>query len=103
MMNTVRVEDQIQLTNIFKTFVKSFDKHLNEIKNPKLRFTAIYTEYEIKRCVVSIDEFAISRCVINKKRSRVFKEVTNAIFSLRNKLECFVDDLLLLIFGLKYF
>lgn len=64
----VNMEYQIQLANIFKTFVQCLDKHLNEIKYAQLRLGRIHTEHKVQCGIVSVDEFVVGASYQTGKR-----------------------------------
>lgn len=100
-MNWVGVEDQIQLAYIFKTLVKRFDKHLNEIEDSEFGLARVNTEHKIECRIVTVNKFAVGGSVVNKEWAWILQEVANAILAFRNQRESFFDDLLLLIFSLQ--
>ena len=54
--NLVRVEDQIQFTNIFKNVIKRFDKNMDKVKDSQLGLRTVYNEYKVKRGIHTIHE-----------------------------------------------
>ena len=88
----VHVEDQIQLTDVFKTFVQSLDKDLDEVKNSQLRLWTVDTEHEVKGGVVTIYELVVR----SSYKTATFQKVTDVVVPLADQLEGLLDNLLLL-------
>jgi len=53
-MQSLKVEDQIQLTHVFEEAVQRFDKDLDEVKQGKWGFGGCADYNEVERCVVPI-------------------------------------------------
>ena len=86
------MEDQIQLTDVFKAFVQSLHKDLDEVKNSQLRLRAVDTEYKVKGGVVTIYELVVR----SSYKAATLQEVTDVVVPLADQLEGLLDDLLLL-------
>lgn len=86
------MEDQIQLTDVFKAFVQSLHKDLDEVKDSQLRLRAVDTEYKVEGSVVTIYELVVR----SSYKAASLQKVTNVVVPLTDQLEGLLYNLLLL-------
>ena len=91
-LNTVAMENEIQLVHVLENAVKSLDQDLDQVQDGELRFGAINNEDEVQCSVPPVDQPSV-RC---RPFLEVVDEVAQIIRPFADDAEHLVGELLLL-------
>lgn len=58
-LHLVKVEDEIQLADVFESPIQRLDKHLDQVQDPKLAFGSINHKHKVKSSVMSVNDSRI--------------------------------------------
>lgn len=60
-VDTISMEDEIELTDILKALIETFNEDLNQVKNTQIRLSCINNKNEEESGIVTINDFNRTR------------------------------------------